>query len=470
MDLGRRGGSLVSIFGAVAIALSTTLLVPRMGSAAPASAPPTIGSCPVFPANSVWNTPVDTLPVHSRSDAWISSIGSTTGLHPDFGSGRDEGVIIGIPYTTAPGNQPEVSITFDYADESDPGPYRIPPDAHKEGGDDEHIIVVDRDNCRLTEIFEASMQSPTSWTGGSGAIFDMRSNALRTETWTSADAAGLPIFPGLVRYDEVAAGEIAHALRFTVQKTQKAYVWPARHYASDNSDPNLPPMGARVRLKANVNISGYPAEVQVILRALQRYGMFLADNGSNWFVSGAPDERWNNDNFRHLKQIVGSNLEFVDASSLMVSPDSGEVRTPAGVAAPAPAPAAAPAQPPAQLQPSQSQGEQQQAGARCDLQGEQKACPNANLAGADLSGQFLEGANLRGANLRGANLNHAILEDANLTGANLDTATLTRARLTTAILVRTNFFSADLGEVDFTGATFGQTICSDGAVTDGPSC
>jgi hypothetical protein len=176
------------------------------------------------------------------------------------------------------------------------------------------------------ELFAANQQSATSWSAGSGAIFDLTSNGLRTATWTSADAAGLPILPGLIRYDEIEAGEIAHALRFTAQRTQQAYVWPARHYASDNTNPNLPPMGARVRLKADVNISAYPPEVQVILVALQRYGMFLADNGSNWFVSGTSDERWDNDTMSQLKRIVGRNLEFVDASSLMVDPDSGEAR------------------------------------------------------------------------------------------------------------------------------------------------
>jgi hypothetical protein len=307
-------------------ALGAVLTAPSAGSAVPATAGPTIDGCTIFPANTIWNARIDTLPVHARSDAWIASLGATTGLHADFGSGTYEGVTLGIPYTTASGSQPAVSVSFDYEDESDPGPYRIPPDAPTEGGDDTHVLVVDRDACVLTELFAASRQSATSWSAGSGAIFDLTSNALRPRDWTSADAAGLPILPGLVRYDEVAAGEIAHALRFTAQRTQRAYVWPARHYASDNTNPNLPPMGARARLKANVNISAYPPEVQVILVALQRYGMLLADNGSNWFVSGATDERWDNDTLQQLKRVVGSNLEFVDASSLMVDPDSGEVR------------------------------------------------------------------------------------------------------------------------------------------------
>jgi hypothetical protein len=318
----------------VAGLMGAVLMAPLSGSAAPARSSPAIGSCPIFPADNVWNTRIDRLPVHPLSDAWIASIGRSTGLHPDFGSGLWEGSVVGVPYTTAPGSQPEVSISFDYEDESDPGPYRIPPDALVEADTDNHVLVIDRDRCLLTEIYDANKQSATSWTGGSGAIFDLKSNDLRPAGWTSADAAGLPILPGLARYDEIAAGEIAHALRFTVERTQQAYLWPARHYASDDTDPNLPPMGARVRLKASVVISGYPAEVQAILQALQRYGMFLADNGSNWFITGAPDPRWNNDDLQQLRNVIGSNLEFVDASSLMVHPDSG--RAAAGGEASAP--------------------------------------------------------------------------------------------------------------------------------------
>jgi hypothetical protein len=297
--------------------------------AGPASAPagaPSIGGCQIFPADNVWNTRIDTLPVHARSDAWISSVGSTTGLKADFGSGLWEGAPIGIPYTTAPGSQPGVTIDF-YYDENDPGPYRIPPDPPIEGGGDHHVLVVDRDRCLLTEVFDATKLSDTTWEAGSGAIFNLGSNALRTDGWTSADAAGLPILPGLARYDEVAAGEIAHALRFTAVRTQGTYIWPARHEASSITDPNVPPMGARVRLKSSVNVSTYPAQVRVILTALQRYGMFLADNGSNWYMSGAPDERWNNDTLRQLANIKGNMLEFVDESSLMVHPDSGQVRS-----------------------------------------------------------------------------------------------------------------------------------------------
>jgi hypothetical protein len=296
------------------------------GSASAAGLP-TIGGCQVFPADNVWNARIDGLPVHARSDAWIGSVGRSTGLKADFGSGLWEGYPIGIPYTTAPGSQPAVSISFYYDDDSDTGAYRIPPDAPIEGGGDHHVLVVDRDRCILTEVYDATKLSNTAWEAGSGAFFDLRSNALRPDTLTSADAAGLPILPGLARYDEVAAGEIAHALRFTAVRTQGTYIWPARHEASSITDPNVPPMGARVRLKSSVNVSTYPAELRVILTALQRYGMFLADNGSNWYISGAPDSRWNNDTLQQLRQVTGSMLEFVDESSLMVDPNSAQVRS-----------------------------------------------------------------------------------------------------------------------------------------------
>jgi hypothetical protein len=320
--------------------LAVVLVAAPPSAAAPAAAAPSVGGCQIFPSDNIWNARIDSLPVHPRSNAWISSIGASTGLKADFGSGLWEGHPIGIPYTTAPGSQPAVSIGFYYGSQSDPGPYRIPPDAPIEGGSDHHVLVVDRDRCLLTEVFDATKHSDTSWSGGSGAIFDLNSHMLRPDGWTSADAAGLPILPGLARYDEIVAGEIAHALRFTAVTTQRAYVWPARHYASSNTDPNVPPMGARVRLKSSVNVSGFSPEVRVVLLALQRYGMFLADNGSNWYISGAPDSRWNNDNLRQLRNIVGSQLEFVDSSSLMLHPDSGQVRTPTPPPTCSPRPAA----------------------------------------------------------------------------------------------------------------------------------
>jgi hypothetical protein len=224
---------------------------------------------------------------------------------------------------------PGVSVSFEYDSESDAGPYPIPPSAPIEGGPsssgDRHVLVVDRSDCTLYELFAAYPQSDGSWTAGSGAIYDLNSNALRPSGWTSADAAGLPILAGLVRYDEVAAGEIGHALRFTAPQTQRAFVWPARHYASNLTGAEYPPMGARFRLRADFDVSGYDAEVQVILRALQRYGMILADNGSPWYLSGAPDERWDNEVLRQLKDLQGSDFEAVDSSSLIASGGSGAV-------------------------------------------------------------------------------------------------------------------------------------------------
>jgi hypothetical protein len=293
-------------------------------------APPTVAGCDVFPADNVWNTPVGMLPVDAHSAAYIATIGADVGMHPDFGSGAWNGPI-GIPYVDVPGSQPKVGVTFDYADESDPGPYPIPPNAPIEGGSesdgDRHVLVLDRDNCTLYELFYAFPQTDSSWHAGSGAFFDLSSNALREAGWTSADAAGLPILPGLVRYDEVASGEIRHALRFTAPETRRAYVWPARHYASDLTGTQYPPMGQRFRLRADFDISGFSPQVQVILRTLKKYGMFLADNGSAWYLSGVPDERWDNEVLSELSQVPGSAFEAVDESALMVHPDSGQVRT-----------------------------------------------------------------------------------------------------------------------------------------------
>jgi hypothetical protein len=312
---------------------------PPDGLAAPPSSA-SIAGCPVFPSDNVWNTRIDSLPVHARSAAWVSSIGNGTGLKADFGSGLWEAHPIGIPYTTVPANQPTVTVAFDpeAEGENDLGPYRVPPNAPIEGGSDHHVLVVDRDNCKLMELFDARKLSDTSWAAYSGAIFDLNSHTLRTAGWTSADAAGLPIFPGLVRFDEVLTGEIAHALRFTAVRTQRAYLWPARHYASTITDPNVPPMGARVRLKASVDISGYSPQIRVILTALKRYGMFLADNGSNWYMSGVPDSGWNNDMLRQLGNIKGSDMEFVDESGLMIAVNSGQARqtSPAPTATQAP--------------------------------------------------------------------------------------------------------------------------------------
>ncbi len=293
---------------------------------------PKIGNCPLFPADHIWNTPIDKLPIHPNSVAYVKSIGRDDHLHADFGSGTWEGEPIGIPFNLVPGDQPRVEIKFEYNDESDPGPYPIPPDVSIEGGPesdgDRHILVLYQDNCILYEVYKAWPKDDGSWEAGSGAIFDLTSYALRPETFTSADAAGLPIFPGLARYDEVIAGEIRHAIRFTAPNTRNAYVWPARHYASDISDPNVPPMGQYFRLRADFDISGYSHETQVVLAALKTYGMILADNGAPWFISGVPDNRWNNDNLHELHQIPGSEFEAVDISPLMIDPNSGQAKTP----------------------------------------------------------------------------------------------------------------------------------------------
>ncbi len=293
---------------------------------------PLLADCNMFPADNIWNVPVDTLPLDANSDAYINTIGADVHLHPDFGSGLWEGGPIGIPYIDVPGTQTKVTVTFDYDDESDPGPYPIPPDAPIEGGSnsvgDRHVLVMDRDNCILYEMFYAFPQNDGAWHAGSGAIFDLNSHTLRPDGWTSADAAGLPILPGLIRYDEVALGEINHALRFTAPHTRRAYVWPARHYASSLTGVQYPPMGQRFRLKAGFDISTFSTEVQVILNALKKYGMMLADNGSPWYISGVPDELWDNDVLRELRQIHGSDFEAVDVSSLIIDPDSGQAKSP----------------------------------------------------------------------------------------------------------------------------------------------
>jgi hypothetical protein len=275
-----------------------------------------------FPDDNSWNTRVDLMPVDPNSDALIASIGLTTGLHPDFGANYNGGPF-GIPYVVVSGATPGVHVTFDYADESDSGPYPIPPGAPIEGGagsgGDRHVLVVDRDHWKLYELFAAyPLPRSRDWTAGSGAVFDLGSNALRPAGWTSADAAGLPIFPGLVRYDEVVGqGAIRHALRFTVENTRRAYLYPARHYASADTSSNLPPMGMRVRLKASCDISGYPPTARVILQALKTYGMMVADNGGNWFISGAPDARWNDTELNTLKQVAGSNFEVVNMAAVV---------------------------------------------------------------------------------------------------------------------------------------------------------
>lgn len=286
--------------------------------------------CPVLPGDNIWNTPVDALPVDARSEAYVASIGPDTGLHPDFGSGLYEGQPIGIPFVSVPGDQPPVAVAFEVDEESDPGPYPIPPDAPIEGGScgtgDRHVVVVQEETCLLYELYDATPQADGSWRAFGGARFDLTSNALRPAEWTSADAAGLPILPGLVRYEEIEAGVIPHALRFTAELTQEAYVWPARHQAGATTDPEVPPMGQRFRLKADVDLSGFSPTNQIILQALKTYGMLLADNGGSWFLSGTPDDRWDNDDLHELQEgIFGRDFEAVDSASLMSDPDSGQV-------------------------------------------------------------------------------------------------------------------------------------------------
>ena len=285
-----------------------------------------VGSCTVLPADNIWNTPVDTLPVLANSASMVGTIGANTAFHADFGSGTWNGGPIGIPFIAVPGTQTKYPATFYYPDESDPGPYAIPLNAPIEGGSnstgDRHAIALDTDNCILYELYDAHPQT-ASWDSGSGSIFNLRSNALRPAGWTSADAAGLPIMPGLVTYEEVLSGEIKHAIRFTVPQSRREWVWPARHYASSLTGTQYPRMGERFRLKASFDISAYPPDVQVILRAMKRYGIMLADNGSAWFISGKPDSRWNNSNLQTLGQVLGSNFEAVDATVLQIDPDSG---------------------------------------------------------------------------------------------------------------------------------------------------
>jgi hypothetical protein len=283
-------------------------------STAPAGVNGDLSPRRLFPDDNPWNQPVDTAQVDPNSDAIIDLIGATDAFHPDFGASWNGGPF-GIPYVVVSGTQARVPVRFDYDDESDPGPYPIPPNPPIEGGawstGDRHILIVDRDAWKLYELFSAYPQADGSWHAGSGAIFDLGSNALRPAGWTSADAAGLPILAGLVRYDEVTAGEIAHALRFTVSRTRRAYLYPARHWASTDISPLRPPMGMRVRLKASFNISAYPARVQVILRALKKYGMIVADNGSDWYLSGVADARWNDGELNTLKQLRGGDFEVI---------------------------------------------------------------------------------------------------------------------------------------------------------------
>ncbi len=275
----------------------------------------------MFPRSSHWNQRVDDLPVLSGSDRMVRAIGADDTMHADFGSGLYQGAKIGIPFVTVGKSQPKVPVRFDYDDESDRGPYPIPRHVPIEGGrgsdGDRHVIVVDRGRCRLYELYAAyPHDGGDRWTAGSGAIWSLRSNKLRPAGWTSADAAGLPILPGLVRWNEVKRGRIDHALRFTVPETRRDYLYPARHFASSSNDPDLPAMGQRFRMKANYPIGGFPRQARVVFKALKRYGMIVADNGSAWYVSGAPNRHWDNDALHTLHDVPGSAFEVVDTSKL----------------------------------------------------------------------------------------------------------------------------------------------------------
>jgi hypothetical protein len=286
------------------------------GAAAPEAAPlPSAPACSVFPAGNVWNQDVSALPVASDSDTLIAKIGLDTGLHPDFGSYRG----YGIPYNTVPGTQRKLTVRFDYSSQSDHVGYPIPTRPRIEAGSDHHMLIVDRGSCKLYEMWNVR-HTGRGWRAGSGAVWKMTSNALRPEGWTSADAAGLPILPGLVRYPEVAAGVIDHALRFTVPQTRDAHIYPARHDAGSGSSASLPPMGLRVRLKSSFDLSQLSPQARVVAVALQHYGMILADNGSPWYVSGVSNKRFNDDDLRALNRITGRDLEVVDTSGLVNTP------------------------------------------------------------------------------------------------------------------------------------------------------
>jgi hypothetical protein len=320
-DIGRGYPPSLVRRAAACLALAAAAGLPAIAGDASSRPLPSAPHCRIFPHDNHWNLRVDRLPLAPGSDEIVRSIGLDSSLHADFGSGLYEGRPIGIPYTTVSRRQRRVPVSFEYAEESDRGPYPIPRDAPIEGGrragGDRHVIVVDRDRCRLYELFAAyASAGGRSWRAGSGATWSLRSNRLRARGWTSADAAGLAILPGLARYDEVRRGEIDHALRFTAPRTRRAFVYPARHFASDSDDPALPAMGQRLRLKPSFDLSRFPRQSQVVLRALQRYGMILADNGAPWFISGAPHRGWDNDDLHSLGQVRGSDFEVVDTNRL----------------------------------------------------------------------------------------------------------------------------------------------------------
>jgi hypothetical protein len=276
------------------------------------------GGCRVFPAANPWHEKISKLPVSPLSSAYIASIGTGIDLHPDFGSN----LTYGIPYAVVPATQPKVAIHFTaYGDQSDKGPYPIPAGAPVEGGasstGDRHVLVVQSGACKLYELYSAQPNADGSWNAGSGAVFNLRSNKLRPNGWTSADAAGLPIFAGLIRYDEIKRGYIDHAIRFTAPQTQAGFIHPATHFASSSTNPDLPPMGLRLRLKASFDIAHFPRVARIILQAMKTYGLILADNGSPWYFQGATDPRWNDNALDTLKSVPGSAFQAVQTGPIL---------------------------------------------------------------------------------------------------------------------------------------------------------
>lgn len=312
---------------------TTSAAPPQTTTATSRPLPPpgtSLGGCPNLPARDIWHADVSGLPVHANSAAYVASIGAGRSVKADFGAGQWDGGPIGIPVTYVAGNQQRVPVSFYWPHESDRGPYPIPRDAAVEGGPnsggDRHVLVVDTGACRLYELFDAYPNADGSWRAGSGAVFDLNAHQLRPAGWTSADAAGLPIAPGLVRYEEVAAGRIDHAIRVTAPRTQDRFVWPARHAASPSGDAALPPMGLRLRLKSGVDVAKLPPQARVVAEAMKIHGVIVADNGSPWFLSGTPDPRWNDGALRALAALRGSDFEAVDTAGLMADPSSGRTR------------------------------------------------------------------------------------------------------------------------------------------------
>jgi hypothetical protein len=301
-----------TVLAMIAIVIVSSSSVGNPSATAGATSVPTLAGCPLYPANNAWRRDVSRDPLSPSSAAWVASVGTSGFLHPDFGQNPS----YGIPFIAALSSQPKVKITFNaYGSESDKGPYPIPPKARIEAGGDRHVLVASAD-CHLYELYGAA-RSGTGWTAASGAVFNLKSNALRPDGWTSADAAGLPILPGLVRTREVAAGHIDHALRFTVARTQRGYIHPATHQAGSTTSANVAPMGARFRLKASFSTARYHGQALVILNCLKKYGMFVADNGSNWFLSGGTETGWNDTDLNQLKSVPGAAFEVVSSGPVL---------------------------------------------------------------------------------------------------------------------------------------------------------